>query len=233
MITLRPSNARGHANHGWLDSHHTFSFADYYDAQHMGFRALRVINEDRVAPSRGFGTHPHRDMEIISYVIEGQLAHHDSMGTGSVIVPGDVQRMSAGSGVTHSEKNPSSGEGVHFLQIWIMPSQRGLTPSYAQKHFSREDKLGRLREVASPDGRDGSITIHSDVRLFASVLERGQRIEHALATSRHAWIQVVAGAVRVSGEALSAGDGAAVSDEHNVVIECASDEAEVLLFDLE
>src|SRR5262245_5659987 len=193
VITLRKSNNRGHANHGWLDSHHTFSFADYYDPRHMGFRALRVINEDRVAPGAGFPTHPHRDMEIISYVLEGGLEHKDSMGTGSVIRPGDVQRMSAGTGVTHSEYNASKSELVHFLQIWLLPEQRNIKPSYEQKTFSADDKRKKLRLVGSRDGRDGSVTIHQDVDLYATRLEAGEALRHDLKPGRHAWVHVARG----------------------------------------
>lgn len=177
MMTIRPAEARGHAQHGWLDSHHTFSFANYHDPRHMGFHALRVINDDRVAPGQGFGTHPHRDMEIISYVLEGGLEHRDSMGTGSVIRPGDLQRMSAGTGVLHSELNASKSEPVHFLQIWLLPDQHGIPPSYEQKNFPRESRLGRLKIVASPDGRDGSVTVHTDAVVYAGVFEQGQTAE--------------------------------------------------------
>jgi quercetin 2,3-dioxygenase len=231
MLTIRPAAARGHADHGWLDSHHTFSFADYHDPAHMGFRALRVINEDRVAPGQGFGTHPHRDMEIVSYVLDGALAHKDSMGTGSKIVPGDVQRMSAGTGVAHSEFNASAQKPVHFLQIWLMPAARGLAPSYEQKSFSAADKRGRLRVVASPDAREGSLTIHTDAVVYAGLFGAGEIGELALAPGRHAWVQVARGRVRVNGEALSAGDGAALSNEGAVKLE-GVDEAEVLVFDL-
>jgi len=231
MITVRAAGERGHADHGWLESRHTFSFAGYYDPAHMGFRALRVINEDRVAPGQGFGQHSHRDMEILSYVIAGGLEHKDSMGTGAVIRPGDVQRMSAGSGVTHSEYNASRQEPVHFLQIWILPDQRGLPPSYEQRAFSRSDKAGQLRLVASPDGRDGSVTIHADARLFASVLSPGQSVEHTLASGRHAWVQVVRGRARVHATELAAGDGVALSAERTVRIE-GIDESELLVFDL-
>ena len=231
MMKVRKSTDRGHAQHGWLDSFHTFSFADYYDPAHMGFRALRVINEDRVAPGQGFGKHSHRDMEIISYVLDGALEHKDSMGTGEVIRPGDVQRMSAGTGVTHSEFNASKKDPVHFLQIWIMPDRAGHTPGYEQKAFSAEDKAGRLRLVASPDGRDGSLTIHADARMLAGVFAAGQTAEHALAAGRHAWVHVVRGAARVNGTALSAGDAVAVSEEPTVRLE-GVDAGEVLVFDL-
>ncbi len=231
MLTLRRAADRGHADHGWLDSHHTFSFADYLDPRHMGFRALRVINDDRVAPGRGFGAHPHRDMEIVSYVLEGALEHKDSMGTGSVIRPGEVQRMSAGTGVTHSEQNASRTEPVHFLQIWFLPVRRGLPPGYEQKRFVDAEKDGRLRIVASPDGREGSVTIHTDGSLYAGVFRAGQAAEHALAAGRHAWVHVARGKARVNGEALGEGDAAALSDEPTVRIE-GIDEAEVLVFDL-
>jgi len=231
MLTIRPAKDRGHAAHGWLDSHHTFSFADYHDPAHMGFRSLRVINEDRVQPARGFGTHPHRDMEILSYVLEGGLEHRDSMGTGSVIRPGDVQRMSAGTGVTHSEFNASKSELVHFLQVWLVPSERGLAPSYEQKAFSREEKQGRLRVVASPDGRDGSVSIHTDAVVHAGLFDKGEAAELALGPGRHAWVHVARGAVRVNGRDLTAGDGAALSDEAAVRVE-GIDGGEVLLFDL-
>ena len=231
MIIRRPSQERGHAQHGWLDSHHTFSFADYHDPRHMGFRALRVINEDRVQPGKGFGAHPHRDMEIISYVLEGALEHKDSLGTGSVIHPGDVQRMSAGTGVIHSEFNSSSNELVHFLQIWLLPERTGLPPSYEQRAFPTEEKRGKLRLVASRDGREGSVTIHQAVDLYASVLAPGETVTYSLAPGRHAWIQVARGAVMLNDTALSAGDGAAVSEETRLTV-TATDEAEVLLFDL-
>jgi quercetin 2,3-dioxygenase len=231
MLTIRPASERGHAEHGWLDSHHSFSFADYYDPEHMGFRALRVINEDRVAPAKGFGTHPHRDMEIISYVLDGGLAHKDSLGTGSVIKPGDVQRMSAGSGVSHSEFNASHSDPVHFLQIWLVPSERGIKPSYEQKTFTEADKRGRLRVVASPDARDGSVTIHSDVVLYSGLFERAETAELTLAEGRHAWVQVARGSVRLNGQELAAGDGAAVSDMTKLELE-GIERAEVLVFDL-
>jgi len=230
MLTIRKANERGHADHGWLDSHHTFSFADYYDPAHMGFRALRVINDDRVAGGRGFGAHPHRDMEIISYVLEGALAHKDSTGHGGTIRPGDVQRMTAGRGVMHSEMNPERAP-VHFLQIWLLPTQRGLPPGYEQKTFPASEKRGVLRVVASPDGRDGSITIHSDAVLHAGLFDAGERAELALAPGRHAWVHVARGTVRVNGRELHDGDGAALSDEHAVAIEGVAG-GEVLVFDL-
>jgi redox-sensitive bicupin YhaK (pirin superfamily) len=231
MITIRRADERGHADHGWLDSHHTFSFADYHDPKHMGFRALRVINEDRVAPGKGFGKHGHRDMEIVSYVLEGGIEHSDSMGTGSVIRPGDVQRMSAGTGVLHSEFNASKTEPVHFLQIWIVPSAAGIKPSYEQKTFTREEKQGRLRLVASNDGREGSVTIHSDAALYAGVFEEGQSAERPIAAGRHAWVHVARGKVRVNGRDLGAGDAIGLSDEKGVRIE-GVDGGEVLVFDL-
>ncbi len=231
MMTIRHADERGHANHGWLDSHHTFSFADYYDPAHMGFRNLRVINDDRVAPGQGFGTHPHRDMEIISYVLEGALEHKDSMGTGSIIVPGDVQRMSAGSGVRHSEFNASKTDPVHFLQIWLLPSQQGIAPGYEQKSFSAADKQGLLRLVASPDGRDGSVTVHTDARLYAGVFGAGQSAGLKLAPGRHAWAHVARGNARVNGKELGTGDSAAISEEALVQIE-GVDDGEVLVFDL-
>jgi redox-sensitive bicupin YhaK (pirin superfamily) len=231
MITLRRAHDRGHADHGWLDSHHTFSFADYQDPEHMGFRALRVINDDRVAPGQGFGSHPHRDMEIISYVLEGALAHKDSTGTDGVIRPGDVQRMSAGSGVVHSEFNASRSEPVHFLQIWLIPDQRGIAPGYEQKTFARAETDGRLRPVATPDGADGSLTIHTDARLFAGTLGRGQTAELPIAKGRSAWVHVARGAVRVNGQDVSEGDGVALTDEAAVKIE-GLDRGEVLVFDL-
>ncbi len=231
MRTLRKANERGHANHGWLDSHHTFSFASYYDPAHMGFRALRVINDDRVAPGQGFGTHPHRDMEIVSYVLEGALEHQDSMGNGSVIVPGDVQRMSAGTGVTHSEFNASKDEEVGFLQIWLMPNQRGLPPGYEQKRFSDDDKRGRLRLVASPDGAEGSVTIHTDARLYAGIFGAGESATHRFEPGRHGYLHVARGTVRVADHTLSAGDGLALSDEAELRID-GIDRGEALLFDL-
>ena len=232
MISVRPAAERGIANLGWLDSRHTFSFGHYYDPKHMGCGPLRVINEDRVRPGAGFDTHGHQDMEIISYVLEGALEHNDSIGTGSVIRPGDVQRMSAGSGIRHSEYNHSKNEPVHFLQIWLLPNQEGLSPSYEQKHFADSDKRGRLRLVASRDGRDGSVLIHQDADIYASILGAGGAVSHGLAAGRHAWIQVVRGAVAVNGKSLRAGDGAAASELPTLQITGATDGTEILLFDL-
>ncbi len=231
MLILRPAAERGHANHGWLDTYHTFSFANYYDPAHMGFRNLRVINEDRVAPGQGFGTHPHHDMEIISYVIAGALSHRDSMGNGSTISPGDVQRMSAGTGVTHSECNGSKSEPVHFLQIWLLPLQRGISPGYEQKSFSRQDKEGRLRLVASTDGREGSVAICADAAIYAGHFSDGQRARFDIASNRHVYIQAVRGQVRVSGQTLTGGDGLAISAESTVAVEGLGG-GEILLFDL-
>ena len=231
MIALRKSQDRGHANHGWLDSYHTFSFAGYYDPEEMGFGTLRVINEDRVAAGMGFGTHPHRDMEIISYVLEGELAHKDSMGTGSVIRPGDVQKMSAGTGVSHSEFNPSAEKPVHFLQIWIEPNQRGVKPSYEQQTFSVEQKRARLRLIASPDGADGSVRIHQDARVYASVLEGDDAVTYALPAGRSAYVHVARGSVQLNGTALTAGDGAKINAEKEIRLS-NGDGAEVLLFDM-
>jgi len=234
MITVRPARERGHAEHGWLDSHHTFSFADYHDSKHMGFRALRVINEDRVAPGRGFGTHGHRDMEIISYVLDGALEHKDSMGTGSVLRPGDVQRMSAGTGVSHSEYNHSKTAPVHFLQIWIVPERAGLPPSYQEKHFPVEERRNQLRLVAARPPlavRDGALSVHQDMALYAGVLDAGASVRLPLAAGRHAWVQVARGAIDLGGKQLASGDGAAVSDEAELVL-AAHEASEVLVFDL-
>jgi redox-sensitive bicupin YhaK (pirin superfamily) len=232
MITIRPAQDRGHAEHGWLDSRHTFSFADYHDPAQMGFRSLRVINEDRVQGGQGFGTHPHRDMEIISYVLDGALKHEDSMGTGSVIRPGDVQRMSAGRGVTHSESNASRNDLVHFLQIWLVPTERGIEPSYEQKTYPDAEKRGRLRLVASPDGREESVTLHTDATVYAGLFEAGESAILALARGRHAWVHVARGQVRVNARELHAGDGAALSGEEAVRIEGTAGGGEVLVFDL-
>jgi redox-sensitive bicupin YhaK (pirin superfamily) len=231
MLKRRPAAERGHENHGWLDSWHSFSFADYYDPAHLGFRALRVINEDRVEPGHGFGTHGHREMEIVSYVLAGALRHDDSTGTGSVIRPGDVQRMSAGTGVRHSERNLSADEQVHFLQIWLLPSVSGVRPSYEQKTFSPAEKRGRLRLVASPDGSDGSVSLHADVRLYAGLFDAGESTELALSTGRHAWVQVARGQARVNGVELEPGDGLAISDDPRVRVEGKAG-AELLVFDL-
>jgi len=231
MITLRRSTERGHANHGWLDSRFSFSFSEYYDPRFMGFRSLRVINEDKVAPQGGFPTHPHRDMEIITYVLEGALEHKDSLGTGSIIRPGDGQRMSAGTGIRHSEFNPSSTEPVHLLQIWITPDREGHQPSYEQKNFPEEEKRGKLRLVASPDGAEGSVTIHQDAKLYATLLAPEQEVRHPLSTGRHAWLQVAKGKVELNGRELSQGDGAAISNEPSVNLK-GKEDAEVLLFDL-
>jgi redox-sensitive bicupin YhaK (pirin superfamily) len=231
MIRLRRAGERGHFDHGWLNTYHTFSFADYYDPAHMGFRALRVINEDRVQPKKGFPTHPHRDMEIVTYVLEGALEHKDSMGNGGVIRPGEVQRMSAGTGITHSEYNHSGSEPVHFLQIWIHPEKSGFSPSYDQKAFPPEERHGRLRLVASRAGRDGSVSYHTDTDLYATLLAPGQEVLHPLRPGRHVWLHVARGAVKMNGRDLSAGDGVAVSDEPTIAI-AAGDHAETLLFDL-
>ncbi|MGH7724940.1 MAG: pirin family protein [Candidatus Eiseniibacteriota bacterium] len=231
MITLRKAGERGHADHGWLDTRHAFSFSDYYDPEHMGFRTLRVINEDRVRGGAGFPPHGHRDMEILSYVLEGGLEHRDSTGTGSVIRPGEVQRMSAGTGVTHSEANASRTEEVHFLQIWIVPEVRGGKPGYEQKAFPLDERRGRLRLVASRDGSDGSLTIRQDAKLYATVLGGGERVTHELAPGRAAWLQVARGSVTLNGQSLAQGDGAAIEDESALRIE-ATTPAEILLFDL-
>jgi redox-sensitive bicupin YhaK (pirin superfamily) len=232
MLTLRKSSERGHADHGWLDSYHSFSFADYYDPAHMGFGALRVINEDRVQPGKGFGTHGHKDMEILSYVLEGELEHKDNMGNGSVIVPGDVQRMSAGRGVMHSEYNPSRSNLVHFLQIWIEPAQRGIDPGYEQTRFQPGQLRGKLRLIASPDGRDGSVTIHRNAFVLAAMLDGGESARHELAPGRRAYVHVARGSVRVNGAELDAGDAAKLTGESAVSLEGGRN-AEVLVFDLD
>jgi len=230
MIQLRPSNERGGGEYGWLNTRHTFSFDQYRDSRWAGFRSLRVINEDLLAPGAGFPMHPHRDMEIITYVLEGALAHKDSMGNGSLIHPGDGQRMSAGAGVRHSEANPSKTDPVHFLQIWILPDRHGHEPGYEQKSFGEEEKRGRLRLIASPDGGDGSVTIHQDAKLYVSLLSPGQQVEHQLAGGRFGWLQVAKGAVELNGKALNQGDGAA-TDDQKLVINGVKD-SEILLFDL-
>jgi len=231
MITLRRSQERGYADHGWLKSFHSFSFADYHDPAHMGFGPLRVINEDRVAPGTGFGTHGHRDMEIISYVLEGELAHRDSMGNGSVIRPGDVQRMSAGSGVRHSEYNHAKDRTTHFLQIWIEPNVAGIAPGYEEKRFTDADKQGRLLLVASPDGADGSVRIHQDARLYVSRLAAGQTLSAELAAGRLGYLHLVRGAATVNGQRLAGGDAAKLRDESRLAISAEKD-TELLLFDL-
>jgi redox-sensitive bicupin YhaK (pirin superfamily) len=231
MIQVRKSADRGHANHGWLDSHHTFSFADYHDPAHVQFSVLRVINEDRVTPGEGFPTHGHRDMEIVSYVLEGALEHKDSLGTGSVIRPGDVQRMSAGTGVRHSEFNASKVEPVHFLQIWILPKTNGIAPGYEQKHFAPSDLTGRLRVVASPDGRDGSVTIHQDALLYATKLDGTMNVSHTLASGRRAYLHVARGSVALNSVTLAAGDGARIEQE-TLLHFSNGRAAEVLVFDL-
>ncbi len=231
MIQIRKSDQRGFADHGWLRSCHTFSFADYYDPKRMGFGALRVINEDRVKPGMGFGTHGHRDMEIISYVLEGELEHKDSMGNGSVIRPGDVQRMSAGTGVRHSEFNPSKTELVHFLQIWIEPAATGIAPGYEEKRFDAAEKRGRLRLLASSDGAGGSVRIHQDARLYAALIDGAESARHALAAGRRAYVHVARGSVTVNGEKLAAGDSLEAANLTEIVVE-QGDQAEVLLFDL-
>jgi len=231
MINIRNSNDRGHADHGWLDSRFTFSFSDYYDPQRVQFRTLRVMNDDRIAGGGGFPTHPHRDMEIVTYVLEGALAHKDSMGNGSVIKPGDVQYMSAGTGVAHSEFNASDSETAHLYQIWMFPDRQGYKPAYDQKHFTDADKRGKLRLVVSPDGRDGSVQIRQDNELYATVLAPGESVEHTLKPDRHAYVQVARGSVTLNGEPLEAGDGAAISAEKSLRLAGVND-AEVLLFDL-
>jgi redox-sensitive bicupin YhaK (pirin superfamily) len=232
MIDIRRANERGHFDHGWLNTYHTFSFGDYNDERFMGFRALRVINEDRVRPGKGFGTHGHRDMEIVSYVLEGELSHRDSMGTGSVIVPGDVQYMSAGTGVRHSESNNSATEPVHFVQIWILPNGAGLAPRYDQKRFDESQKENRLRLVASGSGSDGSISIRQDVSLYASVLRPGASVSLELPKGRHLWVQTLRGRLDVNGHRLEAGDGLSASEEATFRFTGGAPGAELLVFDL-
>jgi redox-sensitive bicupin YhaK (pirin superfamily) len=231
MIQIRKSHERGHANHGWLDTHFTFSFADYYDPKHVHFRTLRVMNDDRIAAGGGFPMHPHRDMEIVTYVLEGALAHRDSMGNGSVIKPGDLQYMSAGTGVTHSEFNASETEPAHLYQIWMFPEEKGLKPAYGQKNFSEAEKRGKLRLLVSPDGREGSVKIRQDNELYATVLGAGETVQHELKPERHAYVQVARGSVKLNGTQLETGDGAAISDEKAVEL-TGVDDTEVLLFDL-
>jgi len=231
MIRIRKSNDRGHVDHGWLDTRHTFSFAGYHDPDHMGFRALRVMNEDRVAAGQGFGTHPHRDMEIVTYVLAGALAHRDSMGNGSVLRPGEFQRMSAGTGIEHSEFNPSADAPVHFYQIWLKPDRPGHEPSYEQKAFDPAGRRGALQLVASPDAAAGSLAIHQDARIYLATLADGDEAALPIATGRHAWVQALRGQVEVNGEELNAGDGAAISEEREVALR-GIDAAEVMVFDL-
>ncbi|MBK3776158.1 pirin family protein [Azospirillum brasilense] len=231
MITIRNRDERGAVNMGWLNSKHSFSFGHYYDPAHMGFRALRVINDDRVIPGAGFPTHGHADMEIVSYVLDGALEHKDTLGTSSVIRPGEVQRMSAGSGIRHSEYNASKKDPAHFLQIWILPDEEGMVPGYEQKAFAQEEKQGRLRLVGSRDGRDGSVTIHQDVDLYATLLDEGDSVTHELRPGRHVWVQVARGQVRLNGTVLKEGDGAAISKEESLTLD-GMVSAEVLLFDL-
>ena len=231
MIKIRKAEERGHVDHGWLDTYHTFSFDQYYDPAHMHFRTLRVINEDRVAAAHGFPTHSHRDMEIITYILSGALEHRDSMGNGSVIRPGDVQRMTAGTGVSHSEFNPSRTEPCHLLQIWIMPNARNLTPSYEQRFFADDERKGKLRLIAASDGKDAAVTINQDARVYASLLDAGQARDHQIETDRYLWLQLARGSLEINDAKLSAGDGAAVSKESRVTI-TAADDSEFLLFDL-
>lgn len=231
MITIRKAQERGHANYGWLDTHHTFSFSNYYDPNHTQFRSLRVMNEDRVQPGQGFGAHGHQDMEILTYVLEGALEHKDSMGSGSILRPGEVQYMSAGSGIRHSEYNASTTEPVHFYQIWIVPNQKGLPPQYAQKSFPAADRTGRLQLVASPEPANGALEIRADARLYLANLDLGQSLTHAFEPARHGWLQVLRGAVTVNGHSLQTSDGAQIGAGTHLLIE-ASEPAEILLFDL-
>jgi len=231
MLTIRRSSDRGHADHGWLNTYHSFSFATYYDPDHMGFHSLRVINEDRVVGGAGFPTHPHANMEIISYVVSGALAHRDSMGNVETIGPGEIQAMTAGTGITHSEFNPSGNEPAHFLQIWLQPARNNLSPTYAQSIYDREQKLNKLKLVVSADGQDDSLSINQDVSLYASVLEGGSSVEHSFAPGRAGWLQVISGEVEVNGEMLNPGDGLAIEDEQTITI-IAQSESEFLLFDV-
>lgn len=231
MIKIRRSGERGHANHGWLDTYHSFSFADYYDPQHMGFRSLRVINEDFIEPAQGFPTHGHRDMEIVTYVVEGELSHRDSMGNGETVRPHEVQRMTAGTGVLHSEYS-SPTDKTHMLQIWLLPEKKNLQPSYEQTYFAPEEKQGKLRLIASRGGDDGSVHINQDVRLYASLLSAGDEVKHELAEGRHAWVQLISGELSLNGETLKPGDGAAISEETTLELKANADGTEFLLFDL-
>jgi redox-sensitive bicupin YhaK (pirin superfamily) len=231
MIAIRRAHERGHFDHGWLNTYHTFSFASYRDPSHMGFRALRVMNEDFVRPDQGFGTHPHENMEIVTYVLEGALEHRDSMGNGEVLRPGEFQRMSAGTGITHSEFNPSDAEPVHLYQIWLFPERNGIEPSYEQKRFAETERQNRLRLVASPDAADGSLLIHQDARIYLSSLDDGAEVRHDPAKGRHAWLQILRGSAAVNGQQLATGDGAAISDEPALTIR-ATGAAEIMLFDL-
>ncbi len=231
MIQIRRADERGHFNHGWLDTYHTFSFADYSDPAHMGFQSLRVMNEDRIAAGQGFGTHPHRDMEIVTYVLEGELQHRDSLGNGEVLHAGEFQRMTAGTGITHSEFNPSASRPIHLYQIWLLPRKKGLTPGYEQRLFPKAEQQGRLRLVASPDGHDDSLTIQQDASIYLSTLKKGDRVTHQLARSRHAWLQILRGSVTAGWNELRAGDGLAVSDDELPAI-TALEDSEVMLFDL-
>jgi len=231
-VTLRPAPERGHADHGWLDTWHSFSFAGYHDPQHMGFRALRVLNDDTVAPGAGFPTHGHRDMEIVTYVVEGQLEHRDSLGTGSVLRPGDVQAMTAGTGVTHSEFNASREDRLRFLQIWILPDRQGLPPGYQERHFPVPERRGRLRLVAAPGGEDGALRLHQDVRVYAGILDPGVEVTLERDRQRHAWIQVATGQVDLEGHTLRVGDGAAVSATDSLRLRGAAEASELLVFDL-
>ncbi|WP_254568320.1 pirin family protein [Oscillatoria sp. HE19RPO] len=232
MLTLRKAEERGQGNYGWLKTSYSFSFANYYDPQYMGFRALRVINQDWVSGGGGFPTHSHRDMEIVTYILQGALEHKDSMGNSSVILPGEVQRMSAGTGVAHSEFNPSPTESVHLLQIWMLPGQQGLPPSYEQKHYSEAEKRGKLRLIGSSDGREGSVTIHQDLNLYATILHQGDRVVYDIPPNRHAWIQVARGTLTLNDLPLKTGDGVACSAPETLTLVGSEEEAEVLLFDL-
>ncbi|QDV11874.1 Quercetin 2,3-dioxygenase [Rosistilla oblonga] len=231
MIKVRKADDRGHADHGWLDAHHTFSFASYRDATQMGFRALRVMNEDRIAAGQGFGTHPHRDMEIVTYVLEGALEHKDSLGNGEVLRPGEFQRITAGTGITHSEFNPSADEPTHLYQIWLHPNRSGIEPSYEQKRFDDDKLSNALRLVASPDSSDGSLLIHQDARIYLSKLDANHSVQTPLAAGRHGWLQVLRGSITLNGEALDTSDGAAISDEPTLELTATTD-AEIMLFDL-